>query len=313
MFSGDVFSTLAKYNSAIDENYLTESFVFLINSLLERERHIGVEILNSLCVQNNDFSFNMDEVISVSSQETTEQGTPDIKISSPGKLIYVEVKHDSPIGKLQLSRYERALESSSASIKHVILLTRFAIDFEKQGEKPYKHVRWFEVYNWLANVNPSVKEPVIVYLIDSFKSFLEVKQMSIQKVGWEYINGVPALINLVNMIEVAIQGASLDVYSRSAQWEQKGFYVEDNKLWCGIHYNNPLVITFEMIGKEKFDLKAAKKTDYALKEGRERIWFRLPLEDLQFFSLDKDEQLEKIIKFIKVAYAEAQRMRLKGE
>jgi len=214
MSGENIFSALAKYNSAIDENYLTESLVFVINTLLQQERPIGLEILTKLCVKNNDFSFETDEDISVSTQETTEQGRPDIKVSSPDKLIYIEVKHDSPLGLQQLERYKKALEPSTAAIKHVVLLTRFAIDFEEQEEKPYKHVRWFEVYNWLANTKVRAKDPVSIYLIESFKSFLEVKQMSIQKVGWEYINGVPALTNLINMIEVAIQGAPLPIYGK---------------------------------------------------------------------------------------------------
>jgi len=32
----NIFSALAKYNSASDENYLTESFVFVINTLLQQ-------------------------------------------------------------------------------------------------------------------------------------------------------------------------------------------------------------------------------------------------------------------------------------
>ena len=31
--NNNIFSALAKYNSAIDENYLTESFVFVIDNL----------------------------------------------------------------------------------------------------------------------------------------------------------------------------------------------------------------------------------------------------------------------------------------
>ena len=228
MFDENIFSALAKYNSATNENYLTEAFVFVIDSLLEKDRDIGLEFLTKLCVRNNDFSFETDEVISVSTQETTEQGRPDIKVSSPNKLIYIEVKHDSPLGYQQLERYKKALDSSPAELRHVILLTRFAVDLE-EGEQPYKHVRWYEIYNWLTSARTKVKDPISVYLIDSFNSFLEVKQMSLQKVEWEYINGVSALNNLINMIEIAIQGASLPIYGKSPGWDFKGFYVEDNK------------------------------------------------------------------------------------
>jgi len=309
MSSQNIFSALAKCNSARDENYLTEAFVFVIDSLLQKEPSIGLEILTQLCVNNNEFSFEADEDISVSTQETTEQGRPDIKISSPNKLLYIEVKHDSVFDPDQVVRYKKALESSSATVKHVVLLTRFAIDFEEQQERPYKHVRWFEIHNWLANVK--VQDPVNVYLIESFRLFLEVKQMSIQKVGWEYINGVPALTNLINMIEVAIQAASLRVYQKSGGWEFKGFYLENKEFWCGIYYNDALVLVFELLKREKFNAKLVDTPSYSVREDKGNMWFRLPLEERHFFSLDKDEQLEEITKFVRTAYAEAQQMRVK--
>jgi len=316
MSSENIFSALAKYNSAIDENYLTEAFVFLINSLLVRERPIGLEILTQLCVKNNEFSFDTDEDISVSTQETTEQGIPDIKVFSPNKLIYVEVKDYSPVDIDQLKRYKKALESSAASTKHIVLLTRFAIDFEEQEERPYKHVRWFEVYNWLTNARTRAKEPISVYLIDSFKSFLEVKQMSIQKVEWEYINGVPALINLLNMIEAAIQGARIPFYSaypRAVALDYRGFYLANGEFWCGIYYGDHLVLAFEIQNKKGFNAKLVETPSYPLREDNKSIWFRLQLEGVHFFSLDKDEQLEEITKFVKTAYTEAQQMKVKEE
>jgi len=313
MPSENIFSALAKYNSAIDENYLTESFVFVINTLLQQEHSIGIEILNQLCVENNEFSFDTDEDISVSTQEVTEQGTPDIRVSSLNKVIYIEVKHDSAVDLEQLRRYKEHLKSLSAPIKRLILLTKYPVDFNEHQGIADKHVRWSEVHIWLANVKP--QDSVTAYLIKQFKSFLEVKGMSIEKVGWEYINGVPAFNNLISMIDAAIKDAEIPFYSaypKSAGWDFKGFWLENKEFWCGIHYNNPLVVTFELIDKEKFNAKLVETPSYTVKQGKERMWFRLPLEDIHFFALDKDKQLEEITKFVKTAYAEAQQMRVKG-
>ena len=57
----DIFSALAKYNYATGENYLTEAFVFVINSLCAREPSIGLDILNNLCVEDNEFLLGVDE------------------------------------------------------------------------------------------------------------------------------------------------------------------------------------------------------------------------------------------------------------
>jgi hypothetical protein len=310
MSGENIFSALAKYNSAIDENYLTESFVFVINTLLERERSIGLEILNQLCVNNNEFSFDTNEVISVSTQEVTEQGTPDIKVSSFNKLIYIEVKHDSPVDPEQLKRYKKDLESRKATVKRLILLTKFPVDISEHQGIPDKHVRWFEIYNWLANGKKKVKDSISRYLTEQFISFLEVKQMSIQKVGWEYINGVPAFNNLINIIEAASQGASIPIYGKSSGWDFKGFWLVNKEFWCGIYYSDPLVITFEIQDKKKFDTKVVETTTYPIREDKSSIWFRFELEHKHFFSLDKDEQLEEITKFVKASYEEAQKMRI---
>ena len=312
MFNENIFSALAKYNSARDENYLTEAFVFVLKSLLLKERAVGLQILTQLCISDHEFTFDTDESISISTQETTEQGRPDIKVSSPDKLIYIEVKHDSGLGPQQLVRYRKALESSTAIIKRIILLTRFEIDLKDKQEKVFdKHVRWFEIYNWLATAK--VQDPVIMYIIESFRFFLEVKQMSIQQVTWEYINGVPALISLINMVEVGLQGVALAIYKRSPARDFTGFYVERAQFWCGIYYNEPLVVVFEITDKKKFNTKRVAAPSYPVKEDKDTIKFRLQLEDKYFFSLDKDKQLYEITDFIKKAYSDAQRMKVKGD
>ena len=306
----NIFSILNKYSSA-EENYLTESFVYLINELLLRDRTLGIGLLNNLCVSKNEFHFDHEEKISISTQITTEQGRPDIRISSSDKLIFVEVKHDSPLGHEQISRYKKALEVSSAPIKKVILLTRFNAELNEK-EKPYKHMKWFEIYNYLSNSLKLVHDPVCSYLVDSFMSFLEAKQMTLQKITIEYVNGIPALLNLINMIEVAVQAAGIDFYKtypKSAGWDFKGFNLHKHLYWCGIYFNNPLVITFEVLNKNKYDKTKLPHPTYLLQEGKERLWFRLPLEDIQFFSLDKDKQLVRLTQFISTCFKEAELMK----
>jgi len=313
MSDENIFSALAKYNSATDENYLTEAFVFVLKHLLEKERSIGIKILTNLCVNNNEFSFDANEDISITTQVSTEQGTPDIEITSPDKLIYIEVKHESDLGTRQISRYKKALDASQKPVRCVILLSRFVVDFE-ENERPYKCVHWHKICDLFQNTIARAKEPVSGYLIDAFKSFLEAKGMIIKQVGLEYVNGMHALNSLMNMIESAIEASGIRFfqdYPRSAGWEFKGYWMEEKQYWCGVHFNNPTVLTFELADKGRFNQKNIEKTGYELKEGKERLWFRLPLEEINFFSLDKDKQLEEITKFVKAAYSDFQKMRVK--
>lgn len=314
MSGENIFSALAKCSPSEDENYLTEAFVFLINSLLAREHSVASDILSKLCTDNNEFSFNTDENISVSAQEIIEQGILDIKISSSDKEIYVEVKDYSPVNVGQLKRYRKHLESSSVPIKRLILLTRFPVDPTEHQEIPDKYVCWFEIYNWLSSAEDKTRDPVSTYLIQSFKSFLEVKRMSIEKVGWEYINGVPAFNNLINMIEAAIKDAGISFYMKhpkAAAWDSKGFWLENRRYYCGIYYNAPLTVIFKSLNKKDLNAGNVKAPSYPIKEAWASMWFMLQLESIHFFSLDKDKQLEEITKFISTAYKEAQQMRIK--
>lgn len=279
----NIFLTLEKYTNS-DENYLTEAFVFILNSLLEKDRLICIKILNYLCVKNDEYAFSPSENISISTQEVTPQGTPDIKISTPDKLIFIEVKHYSGLGEKQIERYKDALKlQNSKKHKYVVLLTRFSVDFNEKEVKPYKYIRWFEVYNWLSNIKFTVKDPISIFLVESFLTFLEVKKMSMQKVGSEYINGIPAMINFIDMLGVAVESESLVIYQNSAGWEWRGFYIQSNKLFCGIYHENPLLLVFE---KYKND-------------GKPTHSFSLNLTAIDFFSLDKDKQLDALITFVK--------------
>ena len=315
MTGNNVFSALAKYNSAIDENYLTEAFVFLVNCLITRERPIGFEILNQVCGEDNLFSPDKDETITISTQAKTEQGVPDIRVSTSDndKLIYIEVKHDSSVDPEQLRRYKENLKASAFSTTRLILLTKFPVDDSEHLGIPDKLVRWSKVYNGLSSIE--ARDSVTAYLIEQFKSFLEVKQMSIQRVGWEYINGMPAFNNLINMIESALQSAKIPIYKKSTGWDYKGFLLDNQEYWCGIVYDEPEVVRFQLLNRKSFDLRLADedKIDYPASESKDKrsILIDLPFEDKYFFSLDKDRQLEEITKFVKSAYAEAQKMRIR--
>ena len=315
MSTENIFSALAKYNSAVDENYLTESFVYTLNELLSKDTPVACRLLNYICVNNSDFTFDPSEEINISTQEVTELGIPDVKISTPNKLIYIEVKHKSQLGEKQISRYTNALLTSDAQIKYVILLTRYDIDWTNIGEdeKPYKHIKWLQVYQLLSNELNSITDPVNSFLVRSFMQFLEVKQMSIQKVGWEYIKGIPEMINLMSMIEFAIQNAGINLYPqcpRAVALEWRGFYLETNNYLCGIFYEEPTEIFLQVVNKKGFDKTKVPNPSYTVTEDRRSIFSFLSLEDHHFFSLNKEKQVELITNFVQKSFAEAKKMKV---
>ena len=281
----DVFSSLAKYGSSVDENYLTEALVFVTNLLLERKHAIGLDVVNLLCGQHRDSCFDEPKSVLISTQVTTDTGRPDIEIKGKDTLVYIEVKHDSPLGPDQLERYKAQLNESDFSNTQLVLLARSRNSTLETSLQPgdYYRIYWYEIYNWLSETN--TQDDVCQYFVKSLMSFLEEKRMSMKRVGWEYIKGIPALLNLTDMIETAITevmpGAKL---TRTAGWNWRGFYLPDN-YWFGVRYVQPLVVTFE---NNRGYTPVTYKCD-------------LNLEGRHFFSLNKDEQFECLVEFLRQA------------
>lgn len=106
--------------------------------------------------------------------------------------------------------------------------------------------------------------------------------MNMEKVEWEYIRGVPAMRNLVNMIGTAISEALPEANSRrNAGWDWIGYIIED-KLWLGIQYDEALSVMINNYGEQSATFIET-----------------MDLEDAHFFALSPGEQLEILISFIK--------------
>ena len=105
--------------------------------------------------------------------------------------------------------------------------------------------------------------------------------MSLKPVTWEYIQGVPALIALTDMMETAIiealPGTKL---TRSAGWIWRGFGLSD-RYWCGIRYDRPLLVVFENNNGNNPTYKCD-----------------LDLGEAHFFSLSSAQQFERLVKFL---------------
>lgn len=171
-------SVLPEYQEllASDENYLAYAFAFLLDWLLQREHSVGLQILHQLCVYNNDkFPLNTGRDIRIATRALSQR-IPDIKVFSEGKLLtYIGVTFDSKLGTDQLACYKEALNSCYADIKSVVLLTGF--NFRDDVPPDIKHVRWFEVYNLLANIKAELQDPINKYFMEQFMSVLKERRL----------------------------------------------------------------------------------------------------------------------------------------
>lgn len=304
----NLFRDLSKHLSERHEDFLTNSFVYLLNYLLENEKSLTIGLLNFICGENSEFTFKEDEKVVITTQKFTREGTPDIEIKSDDKCIYVEVKHDSGLGKDQIERYRIALGNGCAAIKKIVLLTRFSVDFERANQEgvPDRHIRWYQIHKCLEEIKP--KNEIGKFLVNQFIEFLEGKMMAIQKVSWEYINGIRAFIHLIDMLGAAIEELGIKIYSKSAGWDWKGYYLENKDQFCGIDYNEPDSAYYQLINTSKYNLPH-KDFPYPFDKDGDGLNFELSFEDSHFFALQKDEQLDILKKFISTCHIEAKRLK----
>jgi hypothetical protein len=283
----DIFSSLARAGISSEENYLTESFVYVLKLLLIHQPALGLQIINQLCDLPDQL---VDPVgIDILTQANYQSGRPDIEIrSGSDTLILVEVKHDSPLGFYQLERYYAELQQSGAPQTRLVFLTRSRMAAQSTSLSPEKYVHrcWYQVNDWL--INAEITEPVCKHIVDDFLIFLEGKKMSHKKVTWEYMEGVLALNNLIAMLETAV----VDLWPklktrRTAGWNWKGLYL-DSSVWCWIRYNRPLEVVLENNLGNNPTYKQS-----------------LDLLESHFFALSQGEQLECLINFLKTAYPDA--------
>lgn len=283
----NIFSTLFRYSVYAPENYLTEAFVYLMKELLVREPDVAIALINGLCGFSSKPGFVNASSISCNTQVTLDEGRPDIEIRDDDRLlVYVEVKHNSPLHDGQLEAYKSELLKSGYEETRLILLTRSkqsALDTTLSPDE-FHHACWYQIHAFL--LSSKVNDKVAEYLIDQFLGFLEEKGMSVKKVSWEYMQGVPSMLNLISMVEAAIEEAIPWVkIKRTGGWNWRGFYV--GEMFCGIRYDEPLLVVVENNG----GWKPTFRKD-------------LDLEKKLFFALGQDEQLEMIINFIREGYQE---------
>ena len=221
----NIFSTLARYSGHAEENYLTESLAFVARLLLDRDPTLGLDFANLLSCQRDEPWFTSAASVQISTQVSTAVGNPDIELRQSGVLVYVEVKHDSPLGIDQLERYKEQLDQSSVSKKRLILLSRSRYSNIGTSLDPsaYHRLYWYDIYNWLASAKTD--DEVSRYFCDGLMGILEEKKMSVKKVGWEYINGIPAMLDLIAMMEAALSVALPEASrQRTGGWFWRGFY-----------------------------------------------------------------------------------------
>jgi hypothetical protein len=278
----NIFKKLGKYGSREEENYLTESFVYTLHLLCDRAPSLGLDVLEKLLGLSFEQVLKSPAPPEFITQEKVEDGFPDVTIRFGTDLLaYIEIKHDAPLHEGQLEYYKRMLSQSDADTQSLVLLTRSKQNANETTlpDDEYHHVCWYEVHSWLRECLGS--DEVVDHVIHEFLEFLEEKKMSHQKVGWEYDNGVNALVDLTTMMEAAVDVVFKEkMLKKTAGWSWRGFYL-DNQYFFGVRFDKQTTVVFE----DKVGTNPDFKKDFSF-------------DGEHFFSLDAGAQFESLVKFL---------------
>ncbi len=198
---------LRKWVSRQDDNFTTESLAHLLRHLCENESEVAARLLTKMTNCSIAFTPDTTKVATIKTQVTTEEGRPDIEISFPGSLVYVEAKVESGLGPDQLKHYRRELDrAGNKGRPHKRLsFCSHGIRHLTQSVKPDAAIRWHDIAEWLSleRCQNTINDPVSAYLVDSFLGYLKERGMIMEPVRRDLIGGAQDLWNLILMLKEA--------------------------------------------------------------------------------------------------------------
>lgn len=309
--SPNLFLRLHKWAWRQDENFVTESLAVVLEQLLILAPEVGARLVAKLTGGFIDLPAEGVSSIEIRPQVETKEGRPDLEISAPLRLVWIEVKVESELRSGQLEGYRVLLDQMEGKQTRLVLLTRYPVVFEGEGARPDHPVRWYEFADWLENELPTAEAAGAVagFLARQFLDFLGARKMRLAQVSKYMPEGVQALSNLMDMLFEAAaacgQSAKLST-GRDSSGIYTGIKIDGRKYWVGVGSVEPDKLWFKT--KCQLDTEAVSRAGIA-EEVVERSyvpgrysWERgvqLDSEPVHFFSRSKVGQIEWLIGFLR--------------
>jgi len=172
----NLFTSLHRWAGRQDENFTTEALVNILDLLLVCEPQIGLSVLQKLSCGVLDLK--EASSVQITTQPRTAEGVPDVEISAPDQLVYIEAKVYSDLGENQLESYRRALADSGLPRTGLVLLTHYP-PTGSISQDVYA-IRWHQIAEWLeVELDQSITDPICRYLTAEFLGFLSERGLSI--------------------------------------------------------------------------------------------------------------------------------------
>lgn len=290
--------SLNKWASGQQENFLTESFVHLLNALAQNSPVAFVSMISLMSDRKINPPADLTNQFIVTSQVDTDEGTPDIEISGPDSYILIEVKDESPIYMEQIERYYRVLEENKTRDKCLILLTKYQTSSITGS---VIKLRWTQIAEWLLKINDEIEEEATNYIVRQFIEFLEYRGMSVNKAGWEMVAGIEQFRNFKTLLKHSMESAGAHRVWSAYGADFNGWAIPDpesnsSKYYVFVEFENPRRLIFSCPPDEVLE----NYRDEWIERGRNQLEKIIDLgsEEIHFFARELDSQREVLENFV---------------
>ena len=229
-FQKNLLIRLHKWAIRQDENFLTESFAYLLEFLVENEPAAASHIISQLTGGLIELLPQHIRSLGIRTQISGEEGIPDIELRTSRHFVIIEVKSEAAATEDQLRRYRRILNNVDAATKGLILLTRFPVAVP--GADHY--FRWYQIAEWISweSRNYSFRA-TSQFLVEQFLGFLKERNMTMGQITWELPMGVRSLRTLADMLYEAAIACDM---KGQVKWSHDylALFLDGRKFWAGI-------------------------------------------------------------------------------
>lgn len=331
----NLFASLHKWAQRQDENFTTESFVYLLKYLQAHDENAFINVVSNLTggfINSEEKSNGIIVTTQVRHQNTIQ----DIQIQTSGKLVFIEVKIGSTLKKVQSAAYLDLLKHGNYQNNktRLVCLTRAPISSEiTEGALP---IRWYQVAEWLEHELYLTENENCRFLILNFIDFLSIQRATLSKVSssiseglskYRLENGSNSVLykrykNLDKLIGIEelkpLHDFLLLLFEASKSFEEEAnikfdssndsdgngfatYNFNNGEYFVWISYNKPEILslsTYSRVAeKEEGNLRFGK---LIYEQAYKRIrWRNDVLLNKDFFDLDKESQLQFLSKTIK--------------
>lgn len=345
MNSNNVFISLHKWASRQDENFTSESFVYLLNHFQSHEPAILSDFISWITGYLIQPDLRSISSLKIYTQNRIEEGIPDITIESEKFLIFIEVKLHASLTRDQVENYLRALSKVKHKSRMLVTLTLFSIPREIYSGA--KSVKWFEIGDWLLQAIETSSQKTTQFLLEQFIGFLKYQHAMSAAVTSGISKGIqehnnlygenslfqkrfksPTLISnydelsplyeLMMLINESIFSAFPNEDIKFDTGKQKGGWLGYNinrmEFFAVIYTENPETIILETFkNTPKFPESEVLFGKLEKASNGKAVWSnKIDLIQHNFFKKTKNEQLTMLIEFCEKGFLEGRRITTTG-